>query len=110
MLSTKLAPSSPGGVIELSNEDEPEGQASSVAPAATAPVIFSAPIALVIPTALNTPGPSTPCDVSSPYTSRDEEIVRRLHVELNCEALGILRDGGLVILKSDSEEEITEEE
>ena len=41
--------------------------------------------------------------------SHDEEIARRLFVELKCEAIGISVDGGLVILNSDSEEEITEE-
>jgi hypothetical protein len=42
--------------------------------------------------------------------SHDEEIARKLYVELNREALGIPGDGGLVILSSDSEEEVTEEE
>jgi hypothetical protein len=42
--------------------------------------------------------------------SRDEEIARRLFVELNREAIGISRDGGLVILSSDSKEEFTDEE
>jgi hypothetical protein len=46
-LSTKPAPSSPGGVIELSDEDEPEGPTTSVAPAATAPVAFTTPVAPV---------------------------------------------------------------
>ncbi|XP_066354598.1 uncharacterized protein [Miscanthus floridulus] len=42
--------------------------------------------------------------------SRDEEIMRKLFVELNREAIGIPRDGGLVILSSNSKEEIIEEE
>jgi hypothetical protein len=42
--------------------------------------------------------------------SQDEEITRKLFVKLNREAIFIPRDGGLVILSSDSEVEITEEE
>jgi hypothetical protein len=42
--------------------------------------------------------------------SRDEEIVRKLFVELNREAIGILGDGGLVILSNDDEEEAAKEE
>jgi hypothetical protein len=45
-----------------------------------------------------------------PDTNHDEEIARRLFVELNRKAIGISRDGGLVILSSDSEEEVTDEE
>ncbi|CAD6219897.1 unnamed protein product [Miscanthus lutarioriparius] len=42
--------------------------------------------------------------------SHVEEIARRLFVELNHEAIGILGDGGLVIPSSNNEEEIAEEE
>jgi len=56
------------------------------------------------------PRPSTPCAIGQPDMSRDEEIARKLFVELNREAIGIPRDGGLVILSSDSEEESIEEE
>lgn len=42
--------------------------------------------------------------------SHDEEIARKLFIELNHEAIGIPGDGGLVILNSDDEDEATEEE
>ncbi|CAD6334083.1 unnamed protein product [Miscanthus lutarioriparius] len=42
--------------------------------------------------------------------SHDEEIARRLLVELNHGAICIPGDDGLVILSSDSEEVVTEEE
>ena len=94
-------------VIELSDEDELEGRTLVVTIAAAAPIIPTGPVAQI---ALNIPGPSAPCAVGSPDTSRDEEIARKLFVELNREAISIPGDGGLVILSSDSEEEAAEED
>ncbi|CAD6204258.1 unnamed protein product [Miscanthus lutarioriparius] len=107
--ATQPVPSAPEVVIELSDEDEPEGSIPSAGAAPIAPVSTAAP-ASVASTALDVPGPSTPCAAGSPDTSRDEEIARKLVVELNREAISIPGDGGLVILSSDSEEEVTEEE
>jgi hypothetical protein len=56
------------------------------------------------------PSPFAPYTAGPTDTSHDEEIARRFHIELNREALGILGDGGLVILSCDSEEEVIEEE
>ena len=92
----------PEVVIELSVE--PVGGAS------TPELVGGASVAPVVSTALDVPGPSAPCTAGSPDMSHDEEIMRRLFVELNREAISILGDGGLVILSSDSEEEVVEEE
>ncbi|XP_066385164.1 predicted GPI-anchored protein 58 [Miscanthus floridulus] len=107
--ATQPVPSALEVVIELSDEGEPEGSIPSAGAAPVAPVSIAAP-ASVASTALDVPGPSAPCAAGSPDTSRDEEITRKLFVELNHEAIGILGDGSLVILSSDSEEEVTEEE
>ena len=91
-------------MIELSDEDEPEGSTPPVGAAPAALVISTAPAASAIP------GSSTPCAFGWPDKSHDEEIARRLFIELNREAIGIPGDGGLVILGSDNDEEATEEE
>jgi hypothetical protein len=97
-------------VIELSDEDEPEGSTSPVGAAPAAPVISTTPTFSITPTVPDFLRPSTPCTIGWPDTSRDEEIARKLFVELNHEASGIPGDGGLVILSSDDEEAIEEEE
>ena len=109
-LLTQSVPSALEVVIELSDEDKPEGLTPWVGGASIAPIVSTAPTASVASTALDIPDPFAPCTVGSPDTSRDEEIVRRLFVKLNREAIGISGDGGLVILSSDSEEEVTEVE
>ena len=102
-------PSAPEVVIELSDEDEPKDLAPLVGPIPVAPAPTAA-LASVALTALYIPGPSAPCTAGSLDKSRDEEIARKLFVELNREAIGILGDGGLVILSSDSEGEVAKEE
>jgi hypothetical protein len=81
-----------------------------VGTAPAAPIISTTPTTSIAPTVLDFLRPSTPCVIGQPDTNHDEEIVRKLFVELNREAIGILGDGGLVILSSDDEEEATEEE
>ncbi|CAD6260865.1 unnamed protein product [Miscanthus lutarioriparius] len=107
--STQSAPAAPEVVIELSNEDELKDSGPLVGPVPIAPASTAA-TASVASTALDIPGPSAPCTAGSPDTSHDEEIARKLFVELNREAISILGDNDLVILSSDSEEEVTEEE
>ncbi|CAD6336857.1 unnamed protein product [Miscanthus lutarioriparius] len=106
-LSTMLVSSVPELVIELFDEDEPESSTPSVGGSSATSVILTTPAASAT---LDILGPFAPCAAGSPDMSRDEEITRKLFVELNHEAIGILGDGGLVILSSDSEEEVTEEE
>ena len=96
-------------VIELFDEDEPKDLALLVGPIPVAPASTAA-LASIALTALYIPGPSAPCTAGSPDTSRDEEIARKLFVELNREAIGIPRDSGLVILSSDNEGEVAKEE
>jgi len=97
-------------VIELSDEDEPEGSALPVGGVPATPVLSITPTTSIASATLDIPSPSTPYAAGSLNMSRDEEIVRRLFGKLNREAIGIPKDGRLVILYSDSEEEVTEEE
>lgn len=91
----KVEPASPGKVIKLSDGDEPEG-----------PILSGAAVHV----ASSSTGPSAPCVAGLPDTSGDEEFVRKLFVELNCEAIGIPGDGSLVILDSDEEGNDNEKE
>lgn len=105
-LEPKAELSSPGEVIELSNEDEPKDLTPLVIAAPTTPAIPTIPTASV---AYDILGPSAPCTAGPPDTSHDE-ITRKLYIELNREILGIPGDGGLVILISNEEEDIEAEE
>lgn len=53
-----------------------------------------------------TPGATVAPPVPVPSARGDEEVARRLFVELNREAIGIPGDGGLVVVSSDDENEI----
>jgi hypothetical protein len=99
-------PSAPEVVIELFDKGKPKDLTPPVVHVPAAPVSIAAPAFIVS----NTPGTSTSCAVGQLDTSHDEEITRKLFIELNCEAIGILGDGSLVILSSDDEEEVTGEE
>jgi hypothetical protein len=73
-------------VIELSDEDKLEGSSPPVGGASVASVVSTAPTTSVASIILDIPSPSAPCAACSLDTSRDEEIMRRLFVELNHEA------------------------
>jgi hypothetical protein len=107
-------PTAPEVVIELSDDDEPQDSPLPGAAAApAAPGVLVTPRASVIPSvpgAAHIPGPSAPRFAARPDTSSDKEFARRLFVELNREAMGIPKDGGLVVLSSDDEEEVIGEE
>jgi hypothetical protein len=107
-------PTAPEVVIELSDDDEPQDSPLPGAAAApAAPGVLVMPRASVSPSVLGAahiPGPSAPRVTARPYTSSDKEFTRRLFVELNREAMGIPKDGGLVVLSSDDEEEVIGEE
>ncbi|CAD6270135.1 unnamed protein product [Miscanthus lutarioriparius] len=108
--STQPVPSALEVVIELSIEDELKDPTLPASTAPAAPIISTANVACATSALLDFPGLSTPCTGGSLDTSHDEEITRKLFVELNCEAIGIPGDSGLVILSSDCKEEIIEEE
>jgi hypothetical protein len=109
VLSAKPEPSSPGEVIKLSDDDEPENVTPLVVATPATPIVSAAPAILIVSIASNIPGPSIPRAVGLLDMSRDEEIARKLYIKLNRGALGILGDRGLVILSSDDEEDVIEE-
>jgi hypothetical protein len=53
------------------------------------PSIYTAPSAFVASAIPDIPGPSTSHAISWPDTSHDDEVARRLFIELNHEAMGI---------------------
>lgn len=104
-------PSAPEMVIELLNDDElldPSPPSAAAAP--TAPDAFVTPNAPIIPATADIPEPTAPCALAAWSDARgDEEFARRLFIELNREAMGIPKDGGLVILSDDDEKEVAGE-
>ncbi|CAD6270936.1 unnamed protein product [Miscanthus lutarioriparius] len=80
-----------------------------MSPAPPVVVAPAAPVLPVVPTILDVPGPSSPRATGPLDTNCDAEIVRKLFVELNREALDVLADDDLVFLSSDDEEDVVEE-